>query len=45
MRKYSATPLKSSITEYELFVGTILGHGNKQRRRDKDNAKEMRDGE
>ncbi|EZF76853.1 hypothetical protein H105_01863 [Trichophyton soudanense CBS 452.61] len=43
MRKYSATPLKSSISEYELFVGTILGHGHKQRRRDKDNAKEMRD--
>ncbi|KAF3483720.1 RNA-dependent RNA polymerase [Arthroderma uncinatum] len=43
MRQYSATPWKSSITEYEIFVGTILGHGHKQRRRDKEISKEMRD--
>ncbi|EFR03506.1 RNA-dependent RNA polymerase 1 [Nannizzia gypsea CBS 118893] len=43
LHKYSSTPLKSSISEYELFVGTILGHGHKQRRRDKENANEMRD--
>ncbi|KAK2861302.1 hypothetical protein FQN49_004341 [Arthroderma sp. PD_2] len=43
MRQYSATPWKSSITEYEIFVGTILGHGHKQRRRDKEISKDMRE--
>ncbi|KAM5482683.1 hypothetical protein McanCB56680_003643 [Microsporum canis] len=42
MRQYSATPWKSSITEYEVVVGTILGPGHKQRRRDKETSKEMR---
>ena len=44
MRQYSATPWKSSITEFEVFVGTILGHGHKQSRRDKESSKNMRDG-
>lgn len=44
MRQYSATPWKSSITEFEIFVGTILGQGNKQSRRDKESSKSMRDG-
>ncbi|KAK2748106.1 hypothetical protein FQN57_001229 [Myotisia sp. PD_48] len=43
MSQYSPTPWKNSITEYEVFVGTILGQGNKQSRRDKEASKSMRE--
>ncbi|EGE83653.2 RNA-dependent RNA polymerase, variant 2 [Blastomyces dermatitidis ATCC 18188] len=43
MARYSSTPWKSSITEYEVFVGTILGHGQKITHRQKDASKQMRE--
>ncbi|KAK2731821.1 hypothetical protein FQN55_004435 [Onygenales sp. PD_40] len=43
MHEYSATPWKSSITEYEVFLGNILGHGQKLTQRQKDASKEMRE--
>ncbi|KKZ61292.1 hypothetical protein EMCG_04100 [[Emmonsia] crescens] len=43
MSRYSSTPWKSSITEYEVFVGTILGHGQKLNQRQKDASKQMRE--
>ncbi|OAX80444.1 hypothetical protein ACJ72_05225 [Emergomyces africanus] len=43
MARYSSTPWKSFITEYEVFVGTILGHGQKLNQRQKDASKQMRE--
>ncbi|KLJ12209.1 hypothetical protein EMPG_12727 [Blastomyces silverae] len=43
MARYSSTPWKSSITEYEVFIGTILGHGQKLNQRQKDASKQMRE--
>ncbi|KAK2811756.1 hypothetical protein FQN50_001794 [Emmonsiellopsis sp. PD_5] len=43
MHDYSATPWKSSITEYEVFLGTILGQGQKLTQRQKDASREMRE--
>ncbi|QSS62630.1 RNA-dependent RNA polymerase [Histoplasma capsulatum] len=43
MARFSSTPWKSSITEYEVFVGTILGHGQKLSQRQKDSSKQMRE--
>ncbi|PGH06663.1 hypothetical protein GX51_02291 [Blastomyces parvus] len=42
MARYSSTPWKSSITEYEVFIGTILGHGQKLNQRQKEASKQMR---
>ncbi|OJD17545.1 hypothetical protein AJ78_02358 [Emergomyces pasteurianus Ep9510] len=43
MARFSSTPWKSSITEYEVFVGTILGQGQKLNQRQKDASKQMRE--
>ncbi|PGH04763.1 hypothetical protein AJ79_06984 [Helicocarpus griseus UAMH5409] len=43
MHRYSSTPWKSFITEYEVFVGTILGLGQKLNQRQKDASKDMRE--
>lgn len=44
MQNYSKTPWKSSLTEIEVFVGSILGQNSKQSRRDKEASKRMKDG-
>ncbi|KAI2011885.1 hypothetical protein LOZ39_004388 [Ophidiomyces ophidiicola] len=43
MKQYSKTPWKSSLTEVEVFVGSILGQNSKQTKRDKESSKSMRD--
>ncbi|EEH16788.2 hypothetical protein PABG_06875 [Paracoccidioides brasiliensis Pb03] len=43
MHRYSSTPWKSFISEYEVFVGNILGHGQKLSQRQKDASTEMRE--
>jgi hypothetical protein len=45
MAQYSATPWKGSLTECEVFIGTILGQGQKQNKRQKEDSRTMRDGE
>ncbi|KAL1954786.1 hypothetical protein VTO42DRAFT_734 [Malbranchea cinnamomea] len=42
MQNYSATPWKESLTEFEVFVGSILGHNHKQARKDRESSQEMR---
>ncbi|WEW61966.1 RNA-directed 5'-3' RNA polymerase [Emydomyces testavorans] len=42
MQQYSKTPWKSSLTEIEVFVGSILGQNSKPTRRDKEASNEMR---
>lgn len=45
MAQYSATPWKTSLTEYEVFIGNIMGHGQKQSKRQKEDSKNMKEGE
>lgn len=42
MQNYSATPWKESLTEFEVFIGNILGDGHKQARRDRESSQDMR---
>ncbi|KAK2764926.1 hypothetical protein FQN54_008623 [Arachnomyces sp. PD_36] len=43
MSQFSATPWKTSLTEYEVFIGNIMGHGQKQTKRQKEDSKSMKD--
>lgn len=43
MSEFSSTPWKSRLTEYEVFIGHILGVGGKAAKRDKDLLKDLRD--
>lgn len=42
MQNFSTTPWKESLTEFEVFIGNILGDGHKQARRDRESSQEMR---
>lgn len=44
MKDFSAMPWKESLTEFEVFIGNILGHNHKQARRDRESSQEMRSG-
>ncbi|KMP02248.1 hypothetical protein CIRG_10071 [Coccidioides immitis RMSCC 2394] len=43
MQQYSKTPWKSSLTEIEVVMGSILGQNSKQSRRDKEASQSMRE--
>lgn len=45
MHQFSATPWKSSLTELEVFIGTIMGESHRQTKRQKEISKSMREGE
>jgi hypothetical protein len=45
MRQYSDKTWKASLTEFEVFIGNIMGESHKQTKRQKDDSKSMRDGE
>ncbi|GAD91500.1 RNA-dependent RNA polymerase, putative [Paecilomyces variotii No. 5] len=43
MHQFSATPWKSSLTELEVFIGTIMGESHRQTKRQKEISKSMRE--
>lgn len=44
MHQFSATPWKSSLTELEVFIGTIMGESHRLTKRQKEISKSMREG-
>ncbi|KAJ9226183.1 hypothetical protein DTO027B5_5867 [Paecilomyces variotii] len=43
MHQFSATPWKSSLTELEVFIGTIMGESHRLTKRQKEISKSMRE--
>lgn len=44
MYQYSDAPWKTSLTEVEVFIGTIMGQNHKQTAYQKESSRAMRDG-
>jgi hypothetical protein len=45
MQQFSSTPWKSSLTELEVFIGTIMGENHRQTKNQRESSKRMREGE